>query len=155
MNELPPLSRDQRKVDAEHLDLLAVFHFVGAGFAVLALLFLLAHFAVMHTVFANPKMWEAQKQSAPPAELFAVLKWFYLAFGVWFVASGVLNLVSGFCLRLRKQHTFSMVVAGINCMHIPVGTILGVFTMIVLCRDSVHELYEAGPPPAPPGGDYG
>jgi hypothetical protein len=32
MSELPPLPRDQRKIDADHLNLLAIFHFVGAGF---------------------------------------------------------------------------------------------------------------------------
>ena len=34
MNELPPLPRDQRKIDADHLNLPASFHFVGAGLAV-------------------------------------------------------------------------------------------------------------------------
>jgi hypothetical protein len=36
-----------------------------------------------------------------------------------------------------------MVVAGINCLHIPLGIVLGVFTIIILVRDSVRELYEA------------
>jgi hypothetical protein len=35
MNELPPLACDQRKIDADHLNLLAIFHFVGAGLAAL------------------------------------------------------------------------------------------------------------------------
>jgi hypothetical protein len=39
---LPPLPRDQRKIDADHLNLLAIFHFVGAGLAVLGILFLVA-----------------------------------------------------------------------------------------------------------------
>lgn len=70
-----------------------------------------------------------------------VLKWVYLAGAVWFVASGILNLISGFCLLARKGRTFSLVVAGVNCLHIPAGTVLGVFTIIVLLRDSVRELY--------------
>jgi len=31
MNPLPPFPRDQRKIDTDHLNLLAIFHFVGAG----------------------------------------------------------------------------------------------------------------------------
>jgi hypothetical protein len=31
MNELAPLPRDQRKSDADHLNLPAIFHFVGTG----------------------------------------------------------------------------------------------------------------------------
>ena len=142
MSELPPLLRDQRKIDADHLKLLATFHFVGAGLTLLGLLFLIGHYAIFNAVFSNPKMWANQKQFQPPAEFFAMLKWFYLAGGVWFVASGVLNLISGWCIRAKRNRTFSMVVAGINCLHLPLGTVLGVFTIIVLLRDSVRELYE-------------
>jgi hypothetical protein len=143
MSELPPIPRDQRKIDADHLKLLSLFHFVGAGLALLGILFLLAHFAMFHAFLSNPKMWQDQKLMPPPAEFFAMFKWFYLVFGAWFFASGALNVISGFCLRARKHRTFSLIVAGINCVHIPLGTVLGVFTIVVLIRDSVRELYDA------------
>jgi hypothetical protein len=143
MSDLPPLLRDQRKIDADHLKLLSIFHFVGAGLALLGILFVLGHYAIFRTFFSNPKMWDNQKQGAPPAEFFAIFKWFYLAFGVWFFSSCVLNLISGLCIRAKRYRTFSLVVAAINCLHIPLGTVLGVFTLIVLIRDSVRELYEA------------
>jgi len=38
---------------------------------------------------------------------------------------------------------FSLIIAGINCVQFPFGTVLGVFTFVVLLRDSVRELYEA------------
>jgi hypothetical protein len=95
----------------------------------------------MRTVFANPKIWENQKQSPPPAEIFAMLKWFYLIFGAWFFISLVLNVASGICIQKRQARTFSIVVAAINCLHIPLGTVLGVFTLVVLLRESVRDLY--------------
>jgi hypothetical protein len=146
MNKLPSLSRDQHKIDADHLNLLAIFNFVGAGLAVLGLLFLLGHYMFLHAIFANPKFFENQKQPMPvqPEQIFAVMKWFYLAGAVWFVVSGILNIISGICLRARKGRTFSLVVAGINCLHLPLGTVLGVFTIIVLIRDSVRELFAEG-----------
>src|ERR1051325_969699 len=121
--------RDQRKADADHLKLLSIFHFVGAGLAVLGLLFLVAHYAIFNSVLSNPNLWKNQNQPPPPAELFAVLKWFYLVGAIWFIASGILNLLSGLYIRARTHRTFSLVVSGINCIHIPLGTILGVFTM--------------------------
>ena len=39
---LPPLPRDQRKIDTKHLNLPAIFHFIGSGLAVLGILFLCA-----------------------------------------------------------------------------------------------------------------
>lgn len=107
------------------------------------MLFLIAHYSIFNLFFTNPKLWEDQKQGPPPMEIFGVLKWFYLIGAVWIVGSGILNLVSGLCIRARKHRTFTMVVAGINCLHFPFGTVLGVFTLIVLIRESVREMYEA------------
>jgi hypothetical protein len=36
---------------------------------------------------------------------------------------------------------FSLVVTGITCLSFPFGTALGVFTIIVLTRGSVRQLY--------------
>jgi hypothetical protein len=146
MSTFPPIPWDQRKMDADHLKLLSIFHFVGADFEFLGILFLLAHFALFHAFLSDPKMWQNQKQQPSPAEFFAIFKWFYLVFGTWLLASGILNVISGLCLRARTHRTFSLIVAGVNCLHIPIGTLLGVFTIIVLVRDSVRETYDAPPP---------
>ena len=146
MNEIPPvapLPRDQRNADADHLMLLSIFHFVGAGLALLGILFLFAHFMLMHFMFTNAAMWQNQKDGPPQAQFFAIFEIFYFIFGLWFVASGVLNLISGLFLRAREHRTFSLVVAGINCIHMPLGTVLGIFTIVVLMRPSVREMYEA------------
>ena len=148
MTDLPPLPRTQRTIDAKHLQLLSIFHFVGAGLAFLGILFVAAHFAVVHSVFGNPSFWQQQKQPVPPPQLMALFKWFYLVMALWFIVSGALNIISGLCLRARKYQTFSIVVAAINCLHLPLGTILGVFTIVVLMRDSVGELYQASGRPA-------
>jgi hypothetical protein len=146
MNDIPPLvaplPRDQRNIDADHLNLLSIFHFVGAALACLGILFLMAHFAMMHFFFTNQAFWQDQKQAPPPAAFFEMFVWFYLAIGLWLLASAILNVLSGVFLRLRKYRTFSFVVAGIDCVHVPFGTILGVFTIVVLTRDSVRDLYE-------------
>jgi len=142
MSELPPLLRDQRKIDADHLKLLAIFHFVGAGLAGLGILFLFAHYAMMQVFFANPEMWQGKHGEGPPPGFFDLFKWFYLVFGLWLVVSTGLNVISGLWIRARKHRTFSLVVAGLNCVNMPLGTGLGVFTIVVLVRSSVRELYE-------------
>jgi len=144
MSDQPPVMRNQRKIDADHLRLLAIFHFIAAGFALLAILFLWGHYTLMHMFMSNPKMWTPRTQQGPdPAEFFAMFRWIYAFIALWLVASGALNLISAFCLRARKCRTFSIVVACINCLYMPLGTILGVFTILVLARDTVREVYEA------------
>jgi len=141
MNELPPLLRDQRKMDAEHLKLLALFHFIIAGLALAGIGFLFLHYAVMNSLVFNPKLWEGQKGNPPPQEFFHILKWAYAGIGTLLIIGSIANLLSGLWIRGRRNRPFSLVIAGINCIQIPFGTALGVFTIIVLMRDSVRELY--------------
>jgi hypothetical protein len=145
MSELPPLMRDQRKVDIDHLRLLAIFHFVVASLAVVGLGFLALHFAFMHAFIGNPDIWKNQKGAVPPLpEFFAIFKWFYGFFAAVLVSGGMGNLLSGLFIRGRKNRVFSLVVAGLDFLQFPFGTVLGVFTFLVLLRDSVRELYENG-----------
>lgn len=130
-------------MDAEHLKLLAIFHFVVAGLAVVGLGFLLLHYTLMSSVFSSPDAWKGPAQQMPPREFLAVFKWFYLLGGVFFFLAAVGNALSGFFIQERKCRVFSLVIAGLNCLQMPFGTILGVFTIIVLGRDSVRELYDA------------
>jgi hypothetical protein len=110
--------------------------------AFIGILFLLGHYAIFSTFMNNPKTWNGQKQGLPPVEFFAAFKWLYVVFAVWLLGSGVLTLVAGFFIRARRHRIFSLVVAAINCLHMPMGTALGVFTIIVLTRDSVRQVYE-------------
>ncbi len=141
----PPVPLDSSRVDAQHLKLLAIFHFVLAGLALVGLAFLGLHWFIMESVFSNPEAWQQSNSAPPPDQFLALFKWFYFGMGVIVVANGVANLVSGFMIQQRRGRVFSLVVAGVNCLAFPFGTALGVFTFIVLLRDSVEALYAATP----------
>jgi hypothetical protein len=136
----PQSSSDTQNKDAEQLKLLAVFHFILVLFCFLGIGFLFLHYSLMHRMFDDPNMWKGQK-NPPPKEFLQMFKWFYVVAGFFLMLDIVLNVVSGFCLLRRKCRMFSLVVAGLNCVQVPVGTILGVFTIVVLMRDSVRRLY--------------
>lgn len=136
------LIHDPRKTDDDHLRILAILYFVMAGFCVLGLVFIGVHFAIMNSVFGNPEMWKNQQGgNPPPEEFFGLFKWMYLFMAVVFLATAVGNGLSALYLQKKKNRMFSMVMAGVNCMNIPLGMALGVFTFIVLSRDSVREAY--------------
>ena len=46
-------------------------------------------------------------------------------------------------LAARRRHMFCVVVAAISCAFSPLGTVLGVFTLIVLYRPSVREQFSS------------
>jgi len=136
------LLQNQQDKDREHLRLLSIFHFVVAGLALFGIAFLFVHYFIMHTAFSNPDMWKGQQNAAlPPKAFLDAFVWFYVFMGAIFLIGMVLNVISAVFLWQKRHRVFSTVVAGLNCLQIPFGTALGVFTIIVLSRDSVRELY--------------
>lgn len=63
-----------------------------------------------------------------------------------YVVGGLCVLGIGFVILhfvMMSLFLNSLVVSGINCLQIPFGTVLGIFTIIVLMRPSVQSGYEA------------
>ena len=56
------------------------------------------------------------------------------------------SLTAGRSIKRRKRHAFCLVVAGLSCFFMPFGTILGVFSLIVLNRPSIKLLFAAESP---------
>ncbi|HCN28716.1 MAG TPA: hypothetical protein DIT64_08095 [Verrucomicrobiales bacterium] len=144
MNAPPPPLPDPRVKDDEHLRLLAIFHWVLAGLSLLGMGFLGLHYGIMRMVFGSPEIWKNAKDGPPPEVIWDVMQWFYLGIGVLILLVGFANLAAGFSLRRKKHHVFCLVVAGLNCLQFPFGTALGVFTFIVLLRDSVRAAFKPG-----------
>ncbi len=67
---------------------------------------------------------------------------------LWILA--VLVIVAGRKLARHRSHTYCMVIAGVECLFMPFGTVLGVFTLIVLLKPEARELFGL---PALDGGD--
>ena len=129
--------------DERNLDLLSIFHYVlGALMALFPCLFLIhigMGVAMLLGAFDGPQ--------APPPEmgwLFILIPGFFMLVG-WTVAAMI--LIAGRKLKRRVSRTYCLVVGAIECVFMPLGTILGVFTILVLTRDSVKELFEANESP--------
>lgn len=146
MNEAPPQETERTAIkDREHLKILAILHFVGAGFGVLGTGFLALHYMLFRVFFLNPEMWEKSENPPNPEfiELFqTIFIWFYLAGALFFLSQAIMNILGGLYLLRQKHRIFCMVVAGMNCLQIPLGLILGIFTLVVLSRESVAELFD-------------
>ena len=82
-------------------------------------------------------------QQPPPA----ALGWAFVVLGIFLFFIGVVFAIvlafAGRSLSRLKHYWFAFVVACIECIFIPFGTILGVFTIIVLSRESVKTLFSS------------
>ena len=70
----------------------------------------------------------------------------FTVFAGGFILIGLIGAVAlalaGLFLSRRTRYTYCLVVAGLACMFMPFGTVLGVFTIIVLVRPSVKAMFE-------------
>jgi len=132
--------------DREHLQLLAIFHYVVAGLGALC-----SFFPLLYTTIGVIFIFAARHGTAKPGEdlppeflgwIFAVLGSLLFLIGI---AMAICILITGRSLALRKRYSFVFVMACIECLFIPFGTILGVFTIVVVSRESVRALFAATP----------
>jgi hypothetical protein len=135
--------------DEEHLRLLSIFHYVCAGLAAMFACFPIIHLVVGFVLLLNPGSFNPQNNQTHPERfvglLFVVMSVIFILFG-WAFAACI--AYAGRCLGQRKHYTFCIVMAGIACMFMPFGTILGVFTIVVLVRPTVKSLFTSTTSPA-------
>jgi hypothetical protein len=127
--------------DEEHLRLLSIFHYVLSGLTALMACFPIIHLTFGLALVLAPKFFTDDKGGAPPA----FLGWFLVIFAATFILLGwtlaLMIFLNGRFLARRRHHTFCLVMAGVECIFIPFGTVLGVFTILVLERISVRQLF--------------
>jgi len=92
---------------------------------------------------APPTAPNVAKPNPFPKEIIPFFIGIYVVIGLFMVTLCVVNILSGLYIRKYKNRTFSFIVAAVNCLQIPLGTLLGVFTIIVLSRVSVKMEYDA------------
>jgi len=126
--------------DLEHLRLLAIFHYVVAILAGLFSLFPIIHLAI--GIAAVTGHLDHEHGGTPMPALFG---WMFIVFAGAMMMLGfafaICLFLAGRSLAHRKRYLFCLVVACVACMFMPFGTILGVFTIIVLLRPSVKQLF--------------
>lgn len=129
--------------DEEHLKLLSIFHYVAGGIAGFVACIPFIHL-IIGIVVLTVGFEEASGDEEFPALLFGLMFTLIPGFIIlcgWALA--ICLIVAGRKLAKRTNYMFCLVIACIGCIFMPFGTVLGVFTIIVLMRPSVKELFAA------------
>ena len=137
-----PYMPDPYAQDKSHLNLLAIFYFVKAGLSLFGALICL-----IEAIIGIVMIFGSQQTKGQDAEMMLIMgiAWACIG-GIAFLIStiaGVLQLMAGRKLQKRTGRTFCFVVAIITALSIPLGTILAVFTFVVLNRPSVQQMFDA------------
>jgi ABC-type transport system involved in multi-copper enzyme maturation permease subunit len=123
--------------DEEHLRMLSILHYVWGG-----LIGFFSVFGLLYAIFGvTAMMFAARGHNGPPVLVGAM----FLLFGLLFVlicgTISALTIWVGRNLSQRKRYTLCFVMACISCASFPLGTALGVFTLVVLLRPSVKQMF--------------
>jgi hypothetical protein len=129
--------------DTEHLKLLSIFHYVVGGLIALVACFPIIHLIVGTTMVLGGFGHSRSGEASP-----AVVGWVFIVMALVIIGLGwtlaLCTVIAGRSLAQRRRYMFCLIVAGImavTCM--PFGTVLGVFTIIVLLRPSVKTAFGA------------
>ena len=137
----------------EHIKILGILNIVMgsltalAGAAVLLFMGSLAGFLALGVPDSSASDVESARTVAPWLALFGVVV------STFFIAVAVPSIVGGWGLLKYKSwsRVLMIVISGLNLLHIPFGTALGIYGLWVLTNDQSRQLLESGgtmPPPA-------
>ncbi|HTL52603.1 MAG TPA: hypothetical protein VL860_08530 [Planctomycetota bacterium] len=104
----------QRRQDADHLKILSIVYYVLAALPLLGLC------VMPFMLLGGPAAWCMGS----------------FALALILVIAGI-NYTVARNLARRQGHLFCIVIAAIHCLSFPIGTLIGVFTIIVLLRPTV------------------
>jgi len=129
--------------DEEHLRLLSILHYIWGGLAACG-----SCFGAIYAVIGGGIMaaaTQAQGQNGPPAVVGGIF--FLIGGGIILLAGTIsaLTILAARNLARKRSYTFCFVIACISCLSVPLGTALGVFTIIVLQRPSVKQMFGQTP----------
>lgn len=125
----------------QQLRLLAIFHYVVGGLTALFACFPLIHLAIGLAMVFWPQTLSDPTNHPPPM----ILGWMFIAIGgaMFFFGQALAAciIITGRFITRRKRYLFIFIVACCECMIMPFGTVLGVFTIILLSKESVKVLF--------------
>jgi hypothetical protein len=135
--------------DLQYLKLLSIFHYVVGGLAALSSFIPVIYVVIGILAVCIPGSFEGESGAMP---LF--IGWIFIIIGAVLMVIGcafsACIIIAGRFLARRFHYLFCMVMAAIECIFMPFGTVLGVFTIVVLVRPSVKEMFEQNAVPQSP-----
>jgi hypothetical protein len=139
-----PVSPGLSSRTQEQLRILSIAHYVVGALHALFASFGLIHFSMGVWMLISP-----QSFSGKPEDMGIFVGVLFTVLGAIFVLGGwtlgAVTILSGRYIAQRKKRTFSFIVGGINCVFLPLGTVLGIFDLILLTRDDVRQEYGETP----------
>jgi hypothetical protein len=140
---LPPPNLTSQ--DVEHLKIVAILHYFAGGLFALTGFASIIHLSlgVLMLSGAVPMKPSEQAEATVIGAIFTGVALIWML-SWWMFA--IVIAIGGRNLQLRRSWGFALVVALLLAIHAPLGTLLGVFTILILLRPTVKAVFIAKSP---------
>ena len=131
----PAQNESSEEKTRDHLKLLGLFYILLGLMALPALAVVSLHGPILDYVLEN----------TPDPELAESIQSLFNTFIAGIILLIVVHVVAsiyiGICYRKQKHHTLCLIAAVLCCFSFPLGTILGVFSIVVLLKPEAKDLF--------------
>lgn len=127
--------------DESDLNLLSTLHYVWSALLGCGTLGIFGYFMMIAGVMGVG----ASRGGAPGGEVAAavgVTTVMGIVITLMFLALFVVHILAASGLKKRKRRVLTYIASGLMCTSVPLGTLLGIFTIITLGRPGVKALYQ-------------
>ncbi|NJK92913.1 MAG: hypothetical protein HC904_14485 [Blastochloris sp.] len=125
----------------EHLKYLRIGYYVFGGITAVFALFPLLHVAVGIAAITGLLDNHSSQGSFPP-----MVGWLFVVMGSVFILMGqciaAFSIFCGRCIKKRQHYLCILITGCILCALFPFGTVIGVFTIILLNKPEIKKLFE-------------
>ena len=129
-----------RSKDESDLNTLGILHYCWTGLLGCSGVGMVAYFILIAGVVASQPTHGAH--AAHDQEVVAgMMGVFGVIMGIVMIPLFVLHLLAAAGLRNRTRYVLILVMSGMACLSVPLGTGLGIWTIMVLQRPSVKALF--------------
>ncbi|PYL74312.1 MAG: hypothetical protein DMF27_14785 [Verrucomicrobia bacterium] len=148
-------NRERQIIALDRLRVLSIAYYISGAIGAVFVSFLLIHFFVLLGFsFVPASQWNAPAQTpssaqhasaspslmasptsnsaqAPPVIIFRIIAGVIGLIIICGWTLGALTAYAGHCIKKRKHRLFIYIMAGVNCIWIPYGTVLGIATILL------------------------
>lgn len=130
--------------DRDHLRALSIAHYV---YGVLMILFCVFFVSIFLGAMFFARSAPQQPGNQPPPFFFGIMAIVAIVIFSMYAGWAIVTWLAGRYLQQRRRWLYCVVIAGLDCAWFPLGTALGVLTLIVLLRPSVKGAFDSPSPP--------
>jgi len=126
----------------DNIRLLSIFHYVFAGFVALIACIPIIHIVVGILFLVMPEKMCENDCTEQPTQM---IGWIFIGVGTFVMLIGwtfaILVGLAGRFLARRVHLKYCIAIAAASCLFMPLGTVLGVFSLITLTKKEAEPLF--------------